>query len=64
MDAWQDAGRQRTQCAVKRRAAQLARYHANPAPQNYARGRYLKLQRMRAKEARVAELEDSLAREV
>ncbi len=64
MDTWRGTdGHTRTRCRVKRRAAQLAAYHADPSPRNYERGRYLRLQRLRAKEARLAELEANLASE-
>lgn len=65
MDVWRGTdGHTRTRCPVKRRAAQLRRYHADPAPRNYERGRYLRLQRLRAKEALLAELESHLEPEV
>lgn len=53
------AGR-RWGCAVKRRARQLARYHADPAGANYARTRRLLRARIGAKRRKVEELEARL----
>ena len=48
-------------CAVKRRARQLAAYHANPFAANYARTRRLLRARISRKRERIAELEADLA---
>jgi hypothetical protein len=48
-------------CAVRRRARDLARYHADPASANYARVRRALRARIAAKAARITELERQLA---
>jgi hypothetical protein len=47
-------------CAVKRRARQLAAYHADPASANYARWRRSLRARIERKRERIAELSDEL----
>ncbi len=51
-------------CAVKRRARQRAAYAADPATANYRRTRHALRARIRAKAARIQEMEKDLAQEV
>lgn len=48
-------------CAVKRRARRRALYHADPAAAKYVRVRHALRARIRAKRARITELENELA---
>ena len=50
-------------CAVKRRARQLAAYHADPEAANYARARRLLRARIGQKRRRIAELETFLGQD-
>ena len=52
-------GHGRHHCAVKRRARQLAAYHANAAAENYARTRNALRARIRSKRRQIEELEST-----
>jgi len=55
-------GRRTWECAVRRRARQLAAYNADAAAKNYARGRRALRARLRSTPVRIAALEEELAR--
>lgn len=50
-------------CAVKRRARQLANYHAAPETKNYTRTRQALRSRIAQKREQIEQLEEALAQE-